>query len=301
MKDPNYWKQYPVETPAAEIEGKLKVTNFTSGSEILELICFENAKNAANVLVSPGTAGHAYVFAELGYRIHARAYNVFIMPAHGGHTITQLVRRHVDALRHVAANYNERIGMFGEGLGGYVTFYVALDQGPVRSIVCQNAPAILTEARWHEAVVQGRGSAKRRKALLPIVSWIARVLPRMPLPIWTYLDFKEMVDSKQENQRIEAPLVEAYLGDPDFSLRYPLSAIMSLLSTPPPKPLAELNAATMFLVPLRGIVPWYFRDLFERLPPIKKKIAEVDGSAFWMVSHPRESANLICDWFDETL
>jgi len=301
MRDPDYWKRYAVETPPEEIESKLKVTTFASGSEILELIYFERGKNWPSVLVSPGTAGHSYVFAELGYRIHAREYNVFIMPAHGGHTITQLVQRHVDALRQIEANYNERIGIFGEGLGGYVTFYLALADGSVRSVICQNAPAILTEPKWHEAIRQGMGSAKRRKALLPFVKVLAKVLPWMPLPIWMYLDFREMIDSKEESRQIETTIVEAYLRDPDFVLRYPLSAIVSLLWTPPPRPLAELNTATMFLVPVRGMVPWYVRDLFERLPPIKKKIVEVDGGVFWMVSHPREAANIICDWFDETL
>jgi hypothetical protein len=36
MRDPNYWKRYPVETPAAEIEGALKTTTFASGSETFE-------------------------------------------------------------------------------------------------------------------------------------------------------------------------------------------------------------------------------------------------------------------------
>lgn len=176
------------------------------------MIYFESGKNVPTVLVSPGTAGHAYVFAELGYRIHARGYNVFVMPAHGGYTITRLVQRHVDGVRHIKANYNERIGIFGEGLGGYVTFYLALADGPVQSIICQNAPAILTEPSWHDAIRQGKGSPKRRKALLPLIKMLAKVLPWMPLPIWTYLDFREMVDSKDDSRRIEAAIVERYLS-----------------------------------------------------------------------------------------
>ena len=57
----------------------------------------------------------------------------------------------------------------------------------------------------------------------------------------------------------------------------------------------------MFIVPERGIYPSYEKDLFNRLPDIKKKIIEVDGSVFWIVSHPKEAANVICDWFNETL
>ncbi len=301
MRDPSYWKRYPIETDPAEIEAKLERVTFTSGGEPLELIYFKKGTDAPSILISPGSGGHGYVFAELGLRLHARAYNVFIMPAHGGRTVTELVRRHEDALRYIAGMCSDRIGIFGEGLGGYVTFYLALAHGPARSIVCQNAPAILTDPAWHHALLQGDGAAQRRKMLLPIARILVKLLPRMTLPISTYLDYREMVDTKEANRRIEEPLVAAYLRDPDFVLRYSLSAIMSLISTPPPGPLAALAIPTMFLVPVRGIVPGYVRDLFQQLPPVKKKLVEVDGSVFWMVSHPREAASVICDWFDETL
>jgi hypothetical protein len=45
----------------------------------------------------------------------------------------------------------------------------------------------------------------------------------------------------------------------------------------------------------------YVRDLYDRLPPIKKKFVEVDGGHYWLVSHPVEAAKVFCDWFDETL
>lgn len=76
---------------------------------------------------------------------------------------------------------------------------------------------------------------------------------------------------------------------------------MLLLLTPTPGSLVELKVPTMFLLPVRGFVPSYVRHLFQRLLPIKKKLLEVDGGVFWMCSHPREAANAICDWFDETV
>lgn len=76
---------------------------------------------------------------------------------------------------------------------------------------------------------------------------------------------------------------------------------MSLVSTPPPKLLSDLGVPTMFVVPVRGFFPSYFRDLYSRLPSIKKKLVEVDGGVFWMLSHPKDAAKLICDWFDQTV
>jgi hypothetical protein len=57
----------------------------------------------------------------------------------------------------------------------------------------------------------------------------------------------------------------------------------------------------MFLLPVRGFVPSYIRQLFERLLPVTKRLVEVDGGVFWMCSHPRQATGVICDWFDQTV
>ncbi len=302
----SYWHTYVQETDADEIERHLQRTTFPSGAARFELIYFEEGKNAPTILISPGSGGHAYVFAELGYHMHLRGYTVFIMPKHGGSTIRELMPRHKDALDHIAAHFNDRIGVFAEGLGGYVVFYLALTQSPMKSVVFQNAPAILTEEKFRAAILQGKGAARRRKLILPFGKLLLRMFPYVKLPISSYLDWKELIDTKEENREVEARLVvEGYLNDPDFDRRYPLSAIMSLLLTPPPQPLTALQIPTMFLVALRGFggrsFVEYVEDLYQRLPNVKKRLVEVDGSVYWMLSHPKEAANVICEWFDETL
>lgn len=108
------------------------------------------------------------------------------------------------------------------------------------------------------------------------------------------------------NHEIETRLViGGYLNDPDFDKWYPLSAIMSLLLTPAPQALTALSIPTMFLVALRGFggqaFVAYLKDLYRRLPPVKKRLIDVDVSVYWMLSHPSEAAQVIGEWFDETL
>jgi len=43
------------------------------------------------------------------------------------------------------------------------------------------------------------------------------------------------------------------------------------------------------------------RDLYHRLPDIQKKLVDIDGSVYWMLSHPRPAATLIGDWFSVSL
>lgn len=86
------------------------------------------------------------------------------------------------------------------------------------------------------------------------------------------------------------------------STRASALAITSLVLTPPPTPLSALRTPTVFLVTERGITPDYERDLFARLPEgLPKKLVNVDGSVFWMVSHPREAARVVAEWFGDTL
>ena len=100
-------------------------------------------------------------------------------------------------------------------------------------------------------------------------------------------------------------MVESYLNDPDFDHKYPLSAVLSLLETPPPQPLEALSVPTLFTVAERGFggqaFVEYLEDLFARLPVPKKELVKVDGSVFWMVSHPQEAAQLVGNWFKRTL
>ncbi len=92
------------------------------------------------------------------------------------------------------------------------------------------------------------------------------------------------------------------MADPDFDRWYPLGAIMSLVTARPPDPLSALATPTLFMVARRGFIPPdYFYDLYDRLPPITKDVVELDGGAFWMLSHPREAASMICGWFDRTI
>ncbi len=266
---------------------------------------FPTATQAPNILISQGSGGHAYVFAELAYRMHLAGYNVFVMPRHGGHTVAQLLQRHRDAIHHIAGEFNDTIGVYGEGLGGYVVFYLALAHAPVGSIVCQNAPAIMTEPAYHRALLTDRGpwtgAARRRRIILPVARRLVRLAPNLPVPISSYLDWKALVDNREDSRAVETRLVvDGYLCDPDFDRWYPLPAVISLLSTPPPGPLEQLATPTMFLVARQGPTPAYIADLYRRRPAIGRQMVDIDGVP-WTLPHPRAAAKIVCAWFDSSL
>ena len=182
MKNQNYWKtHYVIETGSDEIERNLNLASFVADNQVFELPYFAKRKDAPTILISQGSGGHSYVFAELAYQMHLRGYSVFVMPKHGGYSINQLLVRHVAALEYISSHFNDRIGIFSEGLGGYVVFYMALAHGAAKSIVCQNSPAVMTEKEYQRALVteggQWAGMAQRRKVILPLARLLVRNYP----------------------------------------------------------------------------------------------------------------------------
>ena len=303
----SFWtRHYVTATDPAQVRRAVTISQVSSGPDSFDLVHFRVGSQAPNILVSPGSGGHAYVFAEFAYHLHSAGYNVFVMPKHGGRTIDKLLTRHRRAVDFIAGEFNNTIGVYGEGLGGYVVFYLALAQAPIGGIVCQNSPAIMTEPAYRDALLRDTGpwskSVRRRRLMMPLLPGLARFAPNLRVPVSSYLSWKDLIDTRADTREVERRLVlDGYLKDPDFDRWYPLSAVMSLLTTPPPGPLSRLTTPTMFVVASEGPTPGYIVDLHRRLPAIPTKLVRVEGSVYWMLSHPCQAATLVADWFASTL
>jgi pimeloyl-ACP methyl ester carboxylesterase len=294
----NYWKNYLCETHAAEIERDLKQTTFRSRNLNLSLKYFEKGKDAPNILWVVGTGCHSLYLAELGYHMHLRGFNTFGIDfqghgdsegERGDFTLSEVVRNCIDAIAYISNKYNRRVGAVGVSMGGFITFYLGLSHSAVQSIACLN-PGVVTEKAFRDEVT------RLRKAP-PLAGAVARLFPKKMISTERCVDFMGLAGTEEKSH------VETYLNDANVVRLYTLRAVMSLISTPLPSPLEELSVPTMFLAPVRDTLMSvsYVRSLYDRLPDIKKRLVEVDGSHYWMSSHPREAAKVICDWFQETL
>jgi len=301
MVDPRYWKNYVSETDSDEIEKSLRETTFKSRGLNLRLKYFQKDISAPSILCIPGTGCYSLLgTAEMLYHIYLRGYNVFAVDLQGhgdsegkrgDFTIGQLVENSRDAARYISRNFNGRIGVIGASLGGFVTFYLALAQGPIKSIVCQD-PAILTEKKFQEEVT------RKAKRIIPLAKLLVKVFPRLKIPTSLYIDWKALPETEEEKE-----LLEKFMNDPDLVKWYTLRAALSQIQTPPPNPIEKLKIPMMIVAPAKDKLMSlsYVKNLYNRLPPIKKKLVEVDGGHFWMFSHPKETVKMICDWFEETL
>lgn len=296
MENTSYWKQYPIVVNADEIEHAITQDYFSSCSSQYELLCMTAPENKSCLLISMGSGGHGYVFAELAYLIFKHGFNVFIMPKQGPYKVSELIIRHEDAISHLQKVYGNNIHIFSEGLGGLVMLYVALKGVILKSLIFENSPAILTDPEFHRAMKKDGRAGRRRTFLLPFFRVLVKIFPKMPVPIRAYLAWHEVIDRDPQNYSKEKQLVQNYDHDPDFDKNYPLDAVMSLVNTPPPGPLPELKTPTLFIWANRGLIPSYFKQLFSRLKMPLKQLEEVDGGVFWMLSNPEKASEIIIKW-----
>jgi hypothetical protein len=140
VREPAQWRRYIIDTDPDDMARKLTTVTFGSGSARHELLRFDRGTRAPAILISPGSSGTGRVFAELGYHLSARGASVYVMPKQGPFTLTQLMNRHDDALRALADAGHARIGVFAEGLGAYVAFYLALAGGPMHTSSARTGP-----------------------------------------------------------------------------------------------------------------------------------------------------------------
>ena len=304
MKAPDYWKSHYVTVSDPDvIEGKLRHEPFVSAGQRLELLHFPAGGKSA-VLISQGSGGHPYVFAEVAFAVHLLGHDVFVMPKHGDAPVAELLDRHTDALVHIQTRLGCSVVVFGEGLGGYVAFYLALAHAPMARLICQNSPAILTEPAYRRALLTDRGpwrrAARRRRLMMPLVPVLERWAPGLKIPIWSYLPWRDLVDRGAAREIERRLVVDGYLKDPDFDRWYPLRAVASLLTTRSPGRVRDLITPIMFIVATDGPTPEYIADLYTRLPDIPRKLVRVEGSVYWMISHPYQAADLIGGWINET-
>lgn len=301
MKAPDFWKaHYVTASDPEEVAATLRHDYFVSAGRQLELLHFPGGGESA-ILISQGSGGHPYVFAEFAFALHRLGHEVFVMPKHGAGSVPDLMGRHRDALIQVRERCGFPVTLYGEGVGGYVAFYLALAHAPMARLICQNSPAIMTESEYRRALLSDAGpwrhAVMRRRLMLPAAPALARLMPGVRIPVWSYLPWRDLVDFRDGPHQVEHRLVvDGYLRDPDFDRWYPLRAVASLVTTPPPGRIVDLETPTMFVVATEGPTPGYIRDLHARLPGSGHRLVGVEGSVYWMLSHPFEAAELVHGW-----
>ncbi len=195
------------------------------------------------------------------------------------------------AVDYAVSNYNNRVGITGSSMGGILSFYAAIEDGRIRSVVCHNTVDLRN--------IQPIFYLKRHMVILPIVRLLkpfTRFLTWLPIPIIAYIKLKDTFD-KPGNIRF---IIKDHL----ITRTYRFSSWISVFFNPIDKPAIE-DAQT----PVRIIEgekdkifsAGYIRGFYGRLRCPKDLVIIPGAGHMLLIEHMNIAVPLIAEWFKQTL
>ena len=232
--------------------------------------------DAPTVVFMPGTSLYALCYGEILYKLHLEGFNVvgFDPRGHGrstgergDYTIAELMDDARAVVNYAIERFGHDVSLMGSSQGGIVSFYLAAEGFPLRSVVCQNF-ADLTSPESARLTRFPRLS----NVMKPLLRQFGKILPTTMIPIASYLDL-DGIDVKNFGS------VKKFIdNDPLALTSVSFRALSSLATTEIPRPVEQIEVPVMVLQGTTdSIFPVdYTRAIFDKLT-CKKRFRLFEG------------------------
>jgi pimeloyl-ACP methyl ester carboxylesterase len=272
----------------------------------LHLTIYEIDVQAPSLIFIHGMSMHAgaYAFtvpnANFLAALSAEGFNVIGLDLQGhGHsggvrglfTYHELMGNIQRTVDYVLEQYNDRIGIVGTSMGGVLSFYAAIEDSRIKSVVCHN----VVDLRDVRPIFY----LKRHFLLLPLLKLLKPVAPFLtwlPFPIVTYIEPKDVFDKKDNFQYI--------VKDPYMTWNYRCSSWISVFYYPDDKPAIESQKAPIRIIDGQQdkIFPVAYTHAFYERLRCQKDLAIVPRTKHMLLlEHINIAVPLVAEWFLRTL
>jgi alpha-beta hydrolase superfamily lysophospholipase len=294
-----YWHRYLVTDPA-RVAKVIREEHVGSRELRLHLDVYEREDSVPTILFVPGTGAHARCYAEFLFQLHGQGFRVvgIDLQGHGlsegvrgSFTVEELVENIYDVTTWAIERYGERVSVSGSSLGGILAFYAAANDPRLKSAVCHNV-AVLSEPDC----LRPTRAPNLLQTILPLSRLAARLLPKLRLTVWLYLDPQAITDAPR--------LLETFVDDPLTMQALPLRSIVSQSQAAPARTIEKIETPIMILHAERDcIFPLdYCQAIYDRLT-CPKRFELIPGADHLVFAPPYLNRSLppVADWFRETL
>ena len=272
----------------------------------LHLTIYERGTQAPSLIFIHGMSMHAGAYAttipnaNFLAALSAQGFNVIGLDLQGHgrsggtrglFTYHELMGNIKCTVDYVTERYNDRIGITGTSMGGVLSFYAAIEDSRIKSVVCHN----VVDLRDVRPIFY----LKRHFLLLPLLKFLkpfASFLTWLSIPIIAYIKPKDVFDKKENFQHI--------VKDPFMTWAYRFSSWISVFYYPDDKPAIETQKAPVRIIDgaQDKIFPVaYTRTFYERLQCQKDFVVVPGTKHMLLVEHINIAVPLIAEWFNQTL
>ena len=294
----DYYRPGPL-PPASEIDGyldtlfermglpglrdEIEEDSIECGGEKLHLDIFSTDASKRAIVFVPGTSLYALAYAEYMHKMRLLGFNVvgFDPRGHGrsggrrgSYTLDTLLEDAAAVVGYAMDRFGDGVAISGSSQGGIVAFYEAAADERLAAAVCHNIgvmddAAVYSISRWPQVSrIAGR--------FMPL----AGLIPELRLPVSVYLDLTA------EPTRFGMNALEFVREDPLVVLAVALKALVSLTSTPPPRPVEEITVPVMVLQAELDAMftEAYTRSVYDRLT-CDKEFLVVGGASHLILTN----------------
>lgn len=265
------------------LRGEIEEDWTESGGEKLHMDIFLAEGSNRTIVFVPGTSVYALFYAEYMHKMRLLGFNVvgFDPRGHGrsggrrgSYTIASLLEDASAVVGYAMERFTDGVAISGSSQGGIVSLYAAASDERLMAAVCHNIaelgqPEAFAITRWPEL-------SKFATKLMPF----AGLTPELRLPVSVYLDLKD------EPTRFGRNALQFCKEDPLVVLAVTVKALASLSSTPPPRPVEEIDVPIMVL---QGeldamFTEAYTRSIYDRLT-CPKELLTVEGASHLVLTN----------------
>ncbi len=245
----------------------------------------------------PGTTAYSALYVEFLHKMRVLGFNVVGLDPRGhgrsqgrrgSYTVDELLRDALAALDYARHRFGDRVAICGSSQGGIVSFYAAAVDDRLKGAVCHNIalfdePEVIDVTRWPAL----SRFAFRLKPL-------ARLFGELRVPVTGYLDLKK------EMTRFGFDALEFIRKDPLAVRAISLKAMVSLATTPPPKPVEQISVPVMVIQGERDTLftVEYTRSIYDRLTCDKEFLLVKDAPHLVLTNNVDEIAPEIAAWLN---
>lgn len=248
----------------------------------------------------PGTTAYSALYAEFLHKMRMQGFNVVGLDPRGhgrsqgrrgSYTVNELLRDALAAVDYTRRRFGDRVAISGSSQGGIVSFYAAAADDTLKGAVCHNIalfdePEVINVTRWPAL----SRFAFRLKPLAPLFG-------ELRVPVDSYLDLRD------EMTRWGFNALEFIKKDPLGVLAISLKAMVSLATTPPPKPVEQITVPVMVIQGERDTLFTvdYTRSIYDRLTCDREFLLVKEAPHLVLTNNVDEVAPRIAAWLSERM
>ena len=211
----------------------------TVSSTPLHLRILRANSDAPTVVFIPGTATYAMCYAEFLHGLYRAGMNVVALDPRGhgqsgglrGHyTVHSIMEDAEHSIKYAKSHFKGPVHLIGSSQGGITALYLATKGVLVDSVVCQNIADLTAKDTATLSRFPWLGRVGK-----PMLKFLARLLPRVRIPIHSYLALYKVRVKHFGNAR-------RFMQEDPLALEHiTLSTLASLASTKLPNPLTKIT------------------------------------------------------------